>query len=183
MVKIFMGLHLTSPIPSPHTLAQKPSTPPRFSVGVSPIHIQHMPPQTLVSRGCSPVPIFNLLPPNLVSLFNDTQMQTTQGLLVHSATRLVDPDIVSVTSSKSDNEGPSLKDTTRAHSLDIVPETQVVNGFMVDCMVHPCLLIFYNLLTWFPDGSDVVDGTQVEEQEGVYGPGLIIHCRYKHVFP
>jgi len=110
-------------------------------------------------------------------------MQTTQGSLVHSATRLADPDIVSVTSSEPDNEGPSLKGTTRARSPDIVPETQVVNGFMVDCMVRPCLLIFYNLLTWFPDGSDVVDGTQVEEQEGVYGPGSIIRCRYKHVFP
>ena len=74
-------------------------------------------------------------------------MQTTQGSLVPSPTRLADPDVVSVTSSESDNEGPCLKGRTRARSPDIVPETQVVKRSTVDCLVRPSLLILYNLLT------------------------------------
>ena len=93
--------------------------------------------------------MFDLLPLDLTEFFNSTQMEITQGSLVHHPTHLADPDVVSVTSSESDdvNEGPSQKRTTQARSLDIMPETQGVNGFMVDCLMHPCLFIIYNLLT------------------------------------
>jgi hypothetical protein len=66
---------------------------------------------------------------------------------VHSPTCLTDSEVISLTSSESDNDGSFIKRTTQAYSPDIVPETQVVNGFMVDPMVHPWLLIIYNLLT------------------------------------
>src|SRR6267154_454689 len=140
-----MGPRPASPIPS-HTTARKPLTltPPHVSVGLSLTHIQHTPPHTLMSRDCSLTPLFDLLPPNLAAFLNSTQMQTTQNSPVHSPTRLADPDIVSVTSLESDNEAPSLKGRTRAHSPDIVPETQVVNRFMVDPMVRPHLLIIYD---------------------------------------
>jgi hypothetical protein len=150
-VKIFMGPPPSSLVPSPRTPSRKLSTPPRVSVGVSPIRIQRTPPRTLVSRGCSPTPLFDLLPPDIAAFFNSTQMQleTTQQSLVpvHSPTRLTDSEVISLTSSESDNDGSFIKRTTRAHSPDIVPETQVVNGFMVDPMVRPRLLIIYDLLT------------------------------------
>ena len=117
--------------------------------------------------------MFDLLPPDIAAFFNSTQMQLTQQSPVHTPTRLEDPEVISLTSSESDDingGGPSLKHTTQARSPDIVPETQVMNGFVVDCMVRPRLFnFFYNLLNQFPDGPDVVGGAQVEAQEGVCG--------------
>lgn len=174
-----MGPRPASPIPS-HTPAQRPLTPPRVSVGISPICVQHTPPRTVMSGGCLPAPLFDLLPPDLAAFFNSTQMQSTQHSPVHSPTRLADPDIVSVTSCESDNEAPSpsLKRTTRARSPDIVPETQAVNGFVVDPLVCPHSVITYDFLTHFPDGPDVVEGSRVEAQEVVYSPGSIINTLY-----
>jgi hypothetical protein len=130
--------------------------------------------------------LFDLLPPDIAAFFNDTQMQfeaTQQSMAaVRSHTRLADPDIVSVTSSDSDNEGQSSKDKTKSRSPDIVPETQVANRFAVDCLVGPTFIIIYYRLTQFPDGPNVVDWARVEAQEALYRPGSLIRCRYMHVF-
>jgi len=167
-------------IPAPHSSApaQRPSTPSHVSVGASLIHFQHTPPQTLMSRGCSPVLMFDLIPPDLISLFNDTQMQATQQSPVYA-----DLDIVSVTSSKLEIERAPLKSLTRPRSLEFVPETQMVGGIEMDYLVRPPLLVFIYLLTQFPDSPDVVDGTRVKAQEAIYGPGSIIRCSYKPVLP
>ena len=39
-----------------------------------------------------------------------------------------------------------------------MPEMQVENVFMVDCLVRLGLLITYNLLTQSPDSPDIVEG-------------------------
>jgi hypothetical protein len=104
--------------------------------------------------------MFNLLPPDIAAFFNSTQMELTQQSPVHTPARFEDPEVISLTSSELDdiNERPSLKRTTLARSPDVVPETQVVNGFVVDCLVRPHLFIFCMLLTQPPDDPDVVGG-------------------------
>jgi hypothetical protein len=90
IVKISMGPRPTGPVEPPHVsigtpappssaLTRKPLTPSRVSVGVSPIHVQRTPPRTLMSRGLSPVPFENLLPPNIAAFFASIQMQITQS--------------------------------------------------------------------------------------------------------
>ena len=138
--------------------SSKPANPPCVLVRVSPVHVQHMPLHTRVSRGCSPVPIPDLLPQDLAEFFNSVKTQNTQGTLVHYPIHLADEDVVSklVTSCKLDNvnEGPSQKCTTQAYSPDIVPDSQGV-----DYLVCPSLFVIYNLLTQFSDGSNEVEGT------------------------
>jgi hypothetical protein len=162
-VKISMAPRPTSPIPSARTPARKPSTPSRVSVGVSPVRAQHTRPRTLVSRGCSPVPFKELLPPDIAAFFASTQMQLTEASSVHSP--IQHTDAISVTSSESEseteNERVLSKSRTRPRSLTIVP----------DALVRPHLLVFYNLLTQFPDGPDVGRGgrVRVEASEGCKG--------------
>lgn len=142
-------LHVPIDTPTPHTSppAQKPLTPSRVSVGVSPIPALRTPPRTLISRGCSPTPLFDLLPPDIAAFFNDTQMQfeaTQQPMAaVRSHTRLANPDVVSVTSSESDNEGLPLKNRPISRSPGIVPETQVMTTYAMDCLVCPSYFIIY----------------------------------------
>jgi hypothetical protein len=109
-------------VPSPCAPIQRPSTPPRVSVGVSPIRVQRTPTRTFVSRGLSPVPFEHLLPPDLASFFGGIETQTTQAF---PPIRLTE--VISVTSSESedDNENPHSISRVRAYSPDIVPETQV----------------------------------------------------------
>ena len=144
-----MGPHPSSPVPSPRTPTRKSSTPPRVLVGVSPICVQHTPPRTLVSRGCSPIPMLDLLPPDIAAFFNSTQMQlSTQAsdLSVPSPIQVGVLDVISLTSSESDSEGPFLGSRIRARSPTLVPETQVAGGFVMDVLVRPHLCI-YTLLT------------------------------------
>jgi hypothetical protein len=98
---------------------QKLSTPPRVSVGVSPIRPQHIPTRTFVSRGVSPVPMIDLLPPDLAAMLMETQV--SQAYCPISLTKAI-----SVTSSESENEhgkAPS-RFRSRARSPEFVPETQ-----------------------------------------------------------
>jgi hypothetical protein len=138
-----MGLHLSSdssPVPN---LTRKLSTPPapRVSVGISPIRAQHTPLRMLVSRGCSPVPMISLLPPDIAAFFNSTQMQLTQdsessvALPVHLGVS----DVISVTSSESDNEAtqnPSSSRVPRDRPGDSGSEL-----FHKDFLVRLCLSV------------------------------------------
>jgi hypothetical protein len=166
-VKISMGPRPTGPVDPPRVsigtpappssaLTRKPLTPPRVSVGVSPIHVQRTPPRTLVSRGLSPVPFENLLPPDIAAFFASTQMQITQPSPVHSPTRLANPDVISLTSSESDSDNickrPFLRSRTRARSPEIVAETQVT----MDPLVRPHFFWMYVFAhSRFSDGPDV----------------------------
>ena len=116
---------------SPCSPIQKPSTPPRVSVGVSPIRVQKTPTRTFVSRGQSPVPLENLLPPDLASFFAGIETQTTQHL---SPTQL--EEVISVTESESDDEYPLSRSKIRAYSPDVVPETQVKSDEELPVCLH-----------------------------------------------
>jgi len=163
-VKISMGPRLTSPVPSARSPARKPSTPPRVSVGVSPVRAQHTLLRTLASRGCSPVPFKKPLSPNIAAFFASTQMQLNEASGSSGHSPVQHTDAISVTSSESESETERVlsKSKTRppCHSLKIVP----------DALVRPGLLIFYNLLTQFPDGPDEVGKggrVRVEASEGM----------------
>jgi hypothetical protein len=54
----------------------RPSTPPRLPASVLPVCVQRTPLRTFISRGQSPTPFQDLLPPNLASFLCDTQMGT-----------------------------------------------------------------------------------------------------------
>jgi hypothetical protein len=180
-VKISMGPCPTGPVDPPRVsictpappsipLARKPSTPLRVSVNVSPIHVQRTPPRTLVSRGLSPVPFENLLPPDIAAFFNSTQMQLTQGTQVSPArppVRLPDSEVISVTSSESDSENirkglflPSRRTRTRARSPEIVAETQVMMDPLVRRRLPFCRYVYAH--SRFPDGPDVGQGSPAE---------------------
>jgi len=136
-------LSICIPAPSSSTLAQKPSTPSCVSVGVSPIHIQHTPLQTLVSRGLSLVPFETLLPPDIAAFFASMQIQITQASPIHSPTHFADLEVISLSSSESDSESihktPFLQFRTQARSLEIIVETQL----MMDPLVCPHLPLIY----------------------------------------
>jgi hypothetical protein len=145
-------------------LRQRPSTPPRVSVGVSPIRVQRTPTRTFVSRGLSPVPFEHLLPPDIAAFLASTQMQTTQASLVHTPTHLADQDAISLTSSESDSENirtrPALASRTRARSPEIVAETQV----MIDPLVRRRLFFYMYVYAHsiIPDGPNVGQGSPAE---------------------
>jgi len=140
-VKIFICSHPTSPIPS-------------------------VPPRSLMLRGCSPILMFDLLPPNLAAFFNSTQMQETQQLSGYYPIQVADSDIISITSSESENEKVSIKSWTWPCSLELILETQVVCGIKMDILVHPDWLDFYICIAHsdFPYGPDVGKGGQVHWQ-------------------
>ena len=132
-----MGPSPSSPVP---TLVPNPLTlgPQGVLVGETPIRAQRTPPRTLISRGCSPIPTLDL-PPEIAAFFNSTQMQlqtTQESEPVFLPVRPQDPEVISLTSSGSqDSERPFSKSRMRARSPTIVPETQVLGGFMMDCFV------------------------------------------------
>ena len=165
-VKISRGPHPTGPVDLPRVsiCTPAPSTPPRVSVGVSPICVQRTPPLTLVSRGLSPVPIENLLPSDIAAFFASTQMQleSTQVSSGHSLTRPTDSDIISLTGSELDSEKahemPCLQYRNRARSPEIVAETQMNRIWAMDALVcpHSPLLMYVYAHSKFLDGPNAV---------------------------
>jgi hypothetical protein len=142
-----------SHIPSP---IQKPSspTPPRVSVGVSPIRVQRTPTRTFVSRGLSPVPMIDILPPDIAAMLMETQNSQAYApyqtpIRLRRLAEVVSP--VSVTSSESENENerPLTRSRTRAHSPEIIPETQVWSDEELPVRLYLLLFRIYLLTQSF----------------------------------
>jgi hypothetical protein len=171
-VKISMGPRPTGPVdtpprvfvytPAPPSIApdRQPLTPLRVSVGVSPIHVQRTPPRTLVSRGVSPVPFENLLPPDIAAFFASTQMEA-RASPVHNPTHPADLDAISLTSSESGSESVRQKPSrARARSPEIVAETQMMMDPLVRRHLPFCMYVYAHLR--FPDGPDMGHSSPVE---------------------
>ena len=121
-----------------------------------------------MSRGLSPIPIEDLLPPDITAFLNSTEMQTTQQSPVqspvHTPPHLVDPDVISLSDLESDSDNipkrpvleSFLQPRTRARSPEIVPETQPL--FRRDPLVCPHLsfLTYVYAHSIFPDVPDTM---------------------------
>ncbi len=152
-----MGPRPTTPVNSPCSFdytcvpsvpIREPSTPLCVSVGVSPIHGQVMPPWTLVSRGLSPVPLEELLPPDIAAFFSslsDTEGRT-QDLMAYS---LQCPEVILVTESDSKDEVPLSRARTQPQSPEIVPETQVEGDEELLVHLFYILSCIYSLIQGF----------------------------------
>jgi hypothetical protein len=121
---------ILSSVPPTCSPIRKSSTAPHVSVGVSPIRAQPTPTimRTFVSRGLSPIPFEELLPPDIATFFNGLETQITQASYPPIWPAKVIPqttDTSSVTESESETNEPLLRSKTRARSPEIIPETQV----------------------------------------------------------
>lgn len=115
-----------------HAPNRKPSTPMRVSAGVLPIPIQRTPPRTLVSRGVSPIPLEDLIPTEFASIFY-TQLQTQVPGIVTLPALPTSPthspawlNVISATESETEEERPLIQARNRAHSPEIVPDSQLL---------------------------------------------------------
>jgi hypothetical protein len=109
----------------------RPSTPPRVSVGVSPIRVQRTPSRIFISRGMSPPALIDTLPPSLASWFHSiSQMETIPPW---DSRPLAPAEAISVTDSENE-------DLSRARSPEGLPEAQ--NKFFTDALV--CICFFFH---------------------------------------